>query len=194
MVRLLLISSDNRQATALQESLAAKEVFAVSWRKSAVELKRALAAGAFDACLFFDGAEEVAARSEIAIIREAAPALPIVVLSSAVLSAEAQAQLLEAGADSVCLLSTGLAGTIGVLQRLGRRASRPASEEREAGRYTREETGPALQASTLELLRGFSRVLGDSLDARSLARHFVDKLREVIGASRIALFLECSDQ
>jgi two-component system sensor histidine kinase HydH len=31
------------------------------------------------------------------------------------------------------------------------------------------------------------------LDALSLARHFVDKLREVIGASRIALFLEGSD-
>lgn len=177
----------------MQESFAAKDAFVVNWRRSAGEVRTALVAGAFDACLFFDGADELTARTEIATIREAAPALPVVVLSSTGLSADSQAHLLEAGADSVCLLSAGLAGTTGVLQRLGRRAMRPAADPGEVSRFRREETGPAFQAPTLELLRGFSRVLGDSLDTRSLARHFVDKLREVVGASRIALFLDCVD-
>lgn len=162
----------------------------MNWRRSAGEVRTALAAGAFDACLFFDGADEFTARTEIAVIREVAPALPIVVLAKGGLSAEAQSLLLEAGADSVCLLSPGHAGLAGVLRRLGQRAARPSLEPERIGR---EEAAPAFQAPTLELLRGFSRVLGDSLDARSLARHFVDKLREVVGASRIALFLDSSD-
>ncbi len=45
-------------------------------------------------------------------------------------------------------------------------------------------------SSALEVLRDFSQVLGYSLDYRQLTQHFILRLREVVGVSRIAIFLE----
>lgn len=47
--------------------------------------------------------------------------------------------------------------------------------------------------SALGVLRDFSQVLGYSLDHRQLTQHFVFKFREVIGANRIAIFVELED-
>jgi len=44
--------------------------------------------------------------------------------------------------------------------------------------------------SDLDVLRDVSRILGHSLDLQSLVRHFVLKVREIVGFNRIAIFLE----
>lgn len=47
--------------------------------------------------------------------------------------------------------------------------------------------------SPLHILRGFSNVLGFSLDYKAFSQHFILKLREHISFSRIAIFLEVDD-
>jgi signal transduction histidine kinase/CheY-like chemotaxis protein len=49
--------------------------------------------------------------------------------------------------------------------------------------------GPAGRGA-LEILRDFSRILGYSLDHKLFAEQFVRKVREIVGVSRIAVFLE----
>lgn len=43
---------------------------------------------------------------------------------------------------------------------------------------------------SLDIIRDFSRILSHSLDLPSLVRHFVLKVREIIGVNRVAIFLE----
>lgn len=49
---------------------------------------------------------------------------------------------------------------------------------------------PSTNAESLELLRDFSRLLGYSLDPTQFAQQFVQRLREILSANRIAVFFE----
>lgn len=102
-----------------------------------------------------------------------------------------QQRLLAAGADLVLFQPLDPTTLAGVLERLTHHAATiPPSENpisSAAGRLT---TRAAALSSALEVLRDFSQVLGYSLDYRQLTQHFILKLREVVGLSRIAIFLE----
>lgn len=106
-----------------------------------------------------------------------------------------QQSLLLAGADLVLAQPIDAAALASALQRLTVRGQASATNALEApaptlGGAPMLGRKAAALSSALEVLRDFSQVLGYSLDHRQLTQHFVLKLREVVGLSRIAIFLE----
>lgn len=193
MTRLLLITDDSTSAQTLPTALASSADFQVHHRARIADARGALAAGAFDAALFLPGRLDADFHQEIAAAREAAPALALVVVAPAGAGPEAQARLLGAGADSVLFQPLDVADLGAHLTRLsGRMAASPAATVSDPGPAAspRLTAKAAALSSALEVLRDFSQVLGYSLDYRQLTQHFILKLREVVGLSRIAIFLE----
>jgi signal transduction histidine kinase len=129
--------------------------------------------------------------NEVAATRGLAPGLPLVVILSAGTSTEVQQRLLAAGADLVLFQPLDPSTLAGVLERLTHHAGAMQPPDSpvtpSAGRLN---ARAAALSSALEVLRDFSQVLGYSLDYRQLTQHFILKLREVMGLSRIAIFLE----
>jgi len=153
-----------------------------------------LKAGAFEACLLLPAAVDVDLAQEIKAARDAAPDVVIVVVLPAGVPPESQTQVLSAGADSVLFQPADVAALASALTRLTARAAanqafslapEPAPTRSLAGRNE-------VLSSALEVLRDISQVLSYSLDYRQLTQHFILKLREVIGITRIAIFLEPS--
>lgn len=120
-----------------------------------------------------------------------APGLPLVVILAAGTSTEVQQRLLAAGADLVLFQPLEPVTLAGVLERLTHHAEAiPPPDAPILPVGGRLNARAAALSSALEVLRDFSQVLGYSLDYRQLTQHFILKLREAIGLSRIAIFLE----
>lgn len=132
----------------------------------------------------------------MAALRSAGGALPLVVLPPADADLGLQGHLLSAGADSV-LYEPIAAGPLAThLARLAARHPPAVSTSGSASPLpsARAATSKAAALSTaLEILRDFSKVLGYSLDHRQLTQHFAQKLRELLGLSRVVIFLEPGD-
>ncbi len=144
-----------------------------------------LEAGLFDACLLALDSLSAGARQTIAEFRALAPLCPLVVALPEKSADDERAAYL-AGADLALVSPLDAAAFQALIQRLVARNARtpppvpPASPP----------SAPALISTTLAVLRDFSQVFSYSLDYQEFTRHFVVKLREIIGATRIAIFLE----
>jgi len=193
VARLLLIAKAQDSA---REALALPSPdgdVAVTWRQRPSDVRGAIRAGAFDVCLIQAGRGSDP-RDNIAELRDLDAAMPVVVLLEAPADPAEQARLVAAGADSVLTAPLAPAVLAALIQRLARKASTSV-----AGGEIRA-TAPAAQpraaglSSALEVLRDFSQVLGDSLDQRRLASHFLLKLREIVGVARVAIFLESGEE
>ncbi|HET7536734.1 MAG TPA: ATP-binding protein [Candidatus Didemnitutus sp.] len=101
-----------------------------------------------------------------------------------------QQRLLAAGADLVLFQPLDPATLAGVLERLTHHVDAIPAVDNPIIPSGRLNARAAALSSALEVLRDFSQVLGYSLDYRQLSQHFILKLREVVGLSRIAIFLE----
>lgn len=190
MTRLLLIT-DETTAPTLLSALSSAADFQVHHRAKINEARGALAAGAFDVCLLAPQRIDTDLANEIAATRALAPDLPLVVAAPAGTPTEAQQKLLTAGANLVLFPPLEPAMLTGVLARLtARTPAAPSGESSPPFPGSRLTAKAAALTSALEVLRDFSRVLGYSLDYRQLTHHFILKLREVVGLSRIAIFLE----
>jgi signal transduction histidine kinase/DNA-binding response OmpR family regulator len=191
VTRLLLIT-DESPAPTLQTALSSAADFMVRHRTRISDARGALVAGAFEVCLFAPRRVDAEFCNEVATARSLAPALPLVVVLATGTGTDAQQKLLTAGADLVLFQPIEPATLAGMLERFTRRRpSAPAGLEDTAPLPA----GPlphraAALSSALEVLRDFSQVLGYSLDSRQLTQHFIQKLREVVGIARIAIFLE----
>ncbi|MDP2136385.1 MAG: ATP-binding protein [Candidatus Didemnitutus sp.] len=195
MTRLLLITEDQNQALTLQGALASAADFQVHHRSRFADARGALTAGAFEACLFLPANVEADFCTELAAARALAPRLAIAVVAPSGAGTETQPRLLSAGADSVLFQPLDVAALATNLTRLTGRGETPtvASANPFAGPAlapARLNAKAAALSSALEVLRDFSQVLGYSLDYRQLTHQFILKLREVVGVSRIAIFLE----
>lgn len=194
VTRLLLITDDSQSALTLQAALASAADFQIHHRVNVADARGALAAGAFEAGLFLPARLDADFSNMLADARAAAPELAIVVVAPAGLGVDAQARLLAAGADSVLfqpLDVTALAVNLTRLTSRGRSAATgDSTSTAPMASPARLTTKAAALSSALEVLRDFSAVLGYSLDYRQLTHHFLLKLREVVGVSRIAIFLE----
>ncbi|MBA4137448.1 MAG: hypothetical protein C0518_09055 [Opitutus sp.] len=192
VTRLLLITDDQAQAPALQAALASAADFQIHHRAAVADARGPLAAGAFEACLFLASSVAADVSNSVAAARAAAATIAIVVVLPTGAGTDAQARLLAAGADSVLFQPLDVGALAANLGRLTSRAA-PASAASEppfGHSPARLNTKAAALSSALEVLRDFSQVLGYSLDYRQLTHHFILKLREVVGLSRIAIFLE----
>ncbi len=189
MIRLLLITDDS-PAQPFIAALSSAADFQVTLRPRLAEARAALTAGAFEACLFVPKDLSPDSLAEITVARGLVTHLPIVAILPVGSATDQQQRVLAAGADITLFHPLDVGALTSVLQRLGARAT---VAETFPGQTT---FPPALNpkaeamSTALEVLRDFSQVLGYSLDYRQLTQHFIQKLREVIGLSRIAIFLE----
>lgn len=190
VTRLLLITDDPTQAPDLQAALSSAADFQIHARATVAEARGPLAAGAFEACLFANQTAGAELAQAVAAARAATASLAIVVLLPAGASPDVQTRLLTAGADSVLFQPLDVAALASSLGRLAARPAAPSASDAPAAVPTRLNAKAAALSSALEVLRDFSQVLGYSLDYRQLTHHFILKLREVVGLSRIAIFME----
>ncbi|MBA3849609.1 MAG: hypothetical protein C0502_06390 [Opitutus sp.] len=193
VTRLLLITDDLAQAPALQAALSSAADFQIHHRLALADARGPLAAGAFDACVFLSARPDAELSAQLADARATAAQVALVVVLPAGAAPDAQARLLSAGADSVLFAPLDPATLAANLTRLASRAApSPVAPPAGAGLAApaRLNAKAAALSSALEVLRDFSQVLGYSLDYRQLTHHFILKLREVVGLSRIAIFLE----
>ncbi len=194
VTRLLLITDDSPSALLLQTALASSADFQIHQRSSVGDARGPLTAGAFEAGLFVPARVDAEFAQSLAAARAVAPQLAVVVVAPAGTTVEAQARLLAAGADSVLFQPLDVAALAANLTRLTARAAVTAGagggDSAPSFAPNRLNAKAAALSSALEVLRDFSQVLGYSLDYRQLTHHFILKLREVVGVSRIAIFLE----
>lgn len=188
MTRLLLIA-DDPQAQNLSSALSSAADFQVHRRSRLADARAALEAGAFDAVLLAPGSQ--AATDDVTALRALGRTVAVAVLLPSGAASEAQNAPLAAGADLVLSQPVDAVGLARALERLAARTV-PAGPAPQADAGTVDSRSAGL-SSALEVLRSFSQVLGYSLDHRQLTQHFVLRLRDLIGVSRIAIFLEKGD-
>ena len=193
MTRLLLITEDQTQALSLSAALSSAADFQTVHKLRLAEARGAIAAGAFEAAVLLPAVVDTEFCAEVAAARAAfAPLVLLVVLPAGTAAAD-QTGVITAGADSVLFQPADVRALAAVLTRLTARAAPPPSPDTglavppASGRLN---ARAAALSNALEVLRDFSQVLGYSLDYRQLTHHFTLKLREVIGLTRIAIFLE----
>jgi len=191
VTRLLFITEDSSQAFTLSTALSSSADFQIVTKPRLADARGALAAGAFEAAVLLPARVDADCCEEIAGIRGASASLVLLVVLPAGTPPEAQARVLTAGADSALFQPVDVPALGAVLARLTARSAAPAAVPAPAaaagGRFA---SRAAALSTALEVLRDFSQVLTYSLDYRQLTQHFTLKLREVIGLTRIAIFLE----
>ena len=193
VTRLLLIA-DELFAQPLCAALSSAADFQIQQRSRFSAAKKAVAAGAFDACVLVP-ASLSGLPDDVAAARAIAPQMPVIAVVPEGAPASIQQNLLLAGADLVRSQPIDAAALASALQRLTSRGQNSPAAANDSGVQPLAAAPmlgrkAAALSSALEVLRDFSQVLGYSLDHRQLTHHFVLKLREVVGLSRIAIFLE----
>ncbi len=143
-----------------------------------------LETGVFDLVVTVAPGDIPAAR--IQAIRAATGNTPLVLLTTDHSAATEQAAY-AAGADLVLRAPVTLLAFSTATRRLLSPGISPAAAP---ARPIVASAATPLNASALEVLRDFSRVLGYSLDYKLFTQHFVLKLREILSVNRIAIFLE----
>jgi CheY-like chemotaxis protein len=142
--------------------------------------------GLFDAILIAPTGTSEHTLDEIRAIRRARAETPIaIIVESAPLAWEESA--LASGADIILREPLAPLHLERALQRMlpvlpAPQVNRPMLPS--------SQTIGAVSRGALEILRDFSHILGYSLDHKMFAEQFVRKVRDIVGVSRIAVFLE----
>lgn len=184
MIHLLLIAEES-QAGAQASALSASPDHKFVRKDDLAAASPLLDTGVFDLIALLAARPETVA-AQLSSLRAAAGHTPIVLLTPDHSSSIEQAAY-AAGADLVLRTPINIAAFKSATRRLlSHDQARAAAPSRPATAIA-----PAvLHASSLEVLRDFSRVLGYSLDYKLFTQHFVLKLREILSVNRIAIFLE----
>ncbi|MFI5336205.1 MAG: ATP-binding protein [Opitutales bacterium] len=190
MIRLLLITDDTARVQTLTAALSSGADLQVVTKSQLAEARGALAAGAFDACLLQPVLAGPDFCTDVAAARTAFPSLTFIVVLPPEAAPDTQARLLTAGVDQVLQGPVEPALLASHLGRLAARLGAPAHPAASLPGPGRTADHSNALASALGVLRDFSQVLGFSLDHRQLTQHFIVRLREVVGLTRIAIFLE----
>ena len=184
MIHLLLIAEET-QAAALAGVLSSSPDHKFVRKDNLAAAAPLLETGVFDLVALIPVPSEPVS-DQLRALRAAAGVAPVVLLGPA-LSAPLEQAAYTSGADLVLSTPVNLA----VFNTASRRLlSHGSSSVAAPARAVVASAAPALHASSLEVLRDFSRVLGYSLDHKLFTQHFVLKLREIISVNRIAIFLE----
>ncbi len=157
-------------------------------RKPTLEAARPLLeAGLFDVGLLAVDVLTAAESRTVAEFRALVPQCPLVVTPGRASPEEERAAYL-AGADVVLAPPCDEATILAVIQRLAaRQAPAPPAAARPPPAAP---TSLSTSSSALAVMRDFSQIFSYTLDYQQFTRHFALKLREIIGAARVAIFLE----
>lgn len=157
----------------------------VTFKADAGEAAALVERGVFDAVLLIAAGASEHCLDEIRALRRLRSDGPLaVVADQAPLAWEESA--LAAGADFILREPVAASHIEAALRRL---ASEPAGTMH-APLAPAGNTSVAASRGALEILRDFSHILGFSLDHKLFAEQFVEKVREIVGVGRIAVFLE----
>jgi nitrogen-specific signal transduction histidine kinase len=151
-------------------------------------------AGMFDVCLLAMEASSGDIQWAVAEFRAVTADCPLVI-SGRQFSPEEERAAYVAGADLVLAPTCDQATFLAVIQRIAMRNAKPTlagGRSASPGPVSSGGTSltPAFATSALAVMRDFSQIFSYSLDYQQFTGHFVIKLREIIGAARIAIFLE----
>ncbi len=184
MIHLLIIAADSLTLPPFAASEPSAEL--KSLRKPDLAAARPLLeAGLFDACLWVTGTFSSREQEAVGEFRNLAARCPLLIALPQS-SADDERAAYRAGADVVLTGPLEKASLPALIQRLVSRTTRPGPPLpiREAPAV------PAFSSSALAVMRDFSQIFSYSLDYQEFTRHFVIKLREIIGATRVAIFIE----
>lgn len=163
-------------------ALLSPEAYRITWKVDVAEAAPLIERGIFDAAIIVVAASEHAL-DEIRALRRAAPGLLLpVVVDGAPLAWEEGA--LGAGADLILREPLAASHLESVFRLV------PPSHPPALATPAPLPAPAAAARGSLEILRDFSHILGFSLDHKLFAEQFVAKVRDIVGVSRIALFLE----
>ena len=185
----LLVIAEEDIASPPLAALSASPEFKTIRKPNLAAARALLETGVFDACLLVVDRPDQAARDTIVGFRALVPGCPLVVAPRHG-APDDELAAYEAGADVVLVPPAGQVAFLAVLRRLAHRAA--AAPGGAAGPVlppAPRGAAPGVSAA-LEVLRDFSRVFSYSLDYEQFTREFVLKLREIIGAARVVIFLE----
>ena len=146
--------------------------------------------GLFDAVLLVAGDASEHQLDEIRVLRRQRVDMPVAVLvDGAPLAWEESA--LAAGADLILREPVSSTHLMHALRRWTARDAAAETRPVPAVRGAMRNAGSiSAGRAALDILRDFSHILGYSLDHKLFAEHFVQKVREIVGVSRIAVYLE----
>lgn len=152
------------------------------------DVRTLLGVGAADmVCLVEPGAELVRE------LCEACPRVPILVLAAPEKLSFLSVELIAAGAIAVLPTNLPVVTWQEVVARISRQvpaAPGVPSPSRVSYQPLVRRPAPADIGFALSTLRDFSRLLGYSLNQESLVQHFIERLRELLGVSRVAIYLQ----
>lgn len=189
MVNLLAITAQDDVRQRLTTLLAETDS-RIAFKTDAAEGAALVEKGLFDAVLLVASAPSEHPLDEIRAIRRQRADLPVAVLvDGAPLAWEESA--LAAGADFILREPVSAAHLTHALRRLAPADETVATRSQSLTRSTaRSQSVNAAGRAALDILRDFSHILGFSLDHKLFAEQFVQKVREIVGVSRIAVYLE----
>ncbi len=184
MLNLLFITAHVQAREKLRE-LCREGRCKVTFKSDAAGARALVERGVFDAVVFAVGAASEHAIDEVRSLRGMRDDFPLAVLvDGAPLPWEESA--LSAGADFIFREPVSAAHLESGLLR--------CATARMSGSRTTSRTPPAAATvagrGSLEILRDFSHILGFSLNHKLFAEQFVQRVREIVGVSRIAVYLE----
>ena len=189
MIHLLIIAEDNVVFPPLAAPSASVD-FKLLRKPNLAAARPLLETGMLDVCLLAVDSFSEETHRVITEFRALASHCPLIVAPRQGSPEDERAAYL-AGADVVLAPPFDPATCLAVIQRLAARHERPVQT---AGLPASAPPGTAaasaFTSSALTVMRDFSQVFSYSLDYKQFTRHFVLKLREIIGTARIAIFLE----
>jgi nitrogen-specific signal transduction histidine kinase/DNA-binding response OmpR family regulator len=192
VIHLLIIAEDNVVFPPLAASSTSVD-FKLLRKPNLAAARPLLETGMLDVCLLAVDSFSEETHRAITEFRALASHCPLIVAPRQG-SPEDERTAYLAGADVVLAPPFDPATCLAVIQRLAARNERPVQT---AGLPAAAPPAPpgtasasAFTSSALTVMRDFSQVFSYSLDYKQFTRHFVLKLREIIGTARIAIFLE----
>ncbi len=195
MKALLVLAEHPGLAEAIRAGLSAQE-YRVLERCSPEEAEPFLAHGLVDACIIEADLSVVQGIWAIEKVRRRAPRCPLIVYTGAVQGSFEEEAYLQ-GATHVLAKPVRARMLTALLKRLWLEAA-PGSQTPVVAPSPRPEPAPVTEPApaqgasapqTLGVLRDFSGILTQSLNAEGMLRQFLLLLREILGLNRAAIFL-----
>lgn len=187
MSHILFISRDANIPKSLREVLTASELRIIS-KNTPEAAQSALSRQAFDLALIYVDSGGGTLKQQLQYLRESSSSLYIIVLAPSY-NLDEETLAFNSGAD---LYFSEPLPTKSLQRIIMRNSQADQSVTTQHILNTPSPSNPSntRSVSALHVLRDFSNILGFSLDYKTSTQHFILKLRDHIGFSRICIFLE----
>ncbi len=182
----LLVITPHPDARQKASGLIPEGACRVTIRPDAMSAATLVERGVFDAVLMLSPTASEHTLDEIRAIRRSGRDAPLALVVSGSTPLPWEESALASGADVILREPVSISHILGAFKRIAPAVANGAG----APPPGPQPTLPTVHRGSLEILRDFSHILGYSLDHKLFAEQFVQKVREIVGVSRIAVYLE----